>query len=280
VFVATGEAPGFEFGLEAAGVVLRVGSAVDNFKAGDSVAFIQPGTICTTARIASKFLHKLPHGISYEEAAAIPLAFVVAYHTMIEIAHLNKGESVLIHAAKGGEARNMRSNCYFTNSLIGLGVALIAIAQYLEAEIFVTFDLDEDRNLVTSEFGISSNRVFNSRSPTFPSVVKRLNRDRGVDVVITALSRETIYSALDCVAPFGRFIAVQASGKSDIKSVPIKRFSRNILYSLVDIMVRGVCKDILGGKLISCSISSIMRPTRQQVCLRECLSLFKQVTSS
>jgi NADPH:quinone reductase-like Zn-dependent oxidoreductase len=84
-------------------VVLKVGSTVSKLKVGDPVAFIQPGAMRTTTRIASKLLQGLPHGTSFEEAASMPVDFIAAYHTLIEVARLKQGEAVLLHATQGGK---------------------------------------------------------------------------------------------------------------------------------------------------------------------------------
>lgn len=80
-----------------------MGSSVERLKVGDRVTFMQPGSMRTTVRIHSKLAQKLPDSISYEDGAAIPLPFVAAYRSLVEVAGLLKGESVLIQTTAGGK---------------------------------------------------------------------------------------------------------------------------------------------------------------------------------
>jgi NADPH:quinone reductase-like Zn-dependent oxidoreductase len=98
-----GQVPGFDLGIDASGIVTKIGPAVDRLKVGDRVAFMLPGCMRTIVRINSKLAQKLPENISYEVGAAIPLSFVMAYRSMVEVAHLSKGESVLIQTTVDGK---------------------------------------------------------------------------------------------------------------------------------------------------------------------------------
>ncbi|UOR11130.1 NADP-dependent oxidoreductase [Halobacillus amylolyticus] len=100
----------FEFpiilGWDAAGVVKKIGSAVKNFKEGDRV-FARPettrnGTYAQYAAVDEYLLAHLPDSISYEEAAAVPLAGLTAWQCLVDFANIKKGDKVLIHAGSGG----------------------------------------------------------------------------------------------------------------------------------------------------------------------------------
>ena len=94
--------PGLALGFDGAGYVKETGSAVTTARAGDMVAFATPGAISTLVRVKSGLVHVLPKGMSLEDGASIPLVFMAAYQSLIEIAHLSQGERVLIHSAAGG----------------------------------------------------------------------------------------------------------------------------------------------------------------------------------
>ena len=82
---------------------MKVGSAVEIFNVGDRVAFMQPGSMRTTVRINSKLVKRLPEDVGFEDGAAIPTAFVAAYRSLVEIAHLSQNESVLIQTTADGK---------------------------------------------------------------------------------------------------------------------------------------------------------------------------------
>ena len=101
----TGQLP-FIPGMDVAGVVEKVGANVTKFKAGDPVyaylSFQEQGgyaefTIAKENETALK-----PKGISFEQAAAVPLAATTAWQALIDTAGLKAGQTVLIHGGSGG----------------------------------------------------------------------------------------------------------------------------------------------------------------------------------
>lgn len=93
-------------GWDVAGVVAEVGEEVTDFKVGDAV-FARPqttrfGTYAEYTLVDSNLLAKKPTEISFEAAAAIPLAGLTAWQALFDHAKLQPGERVLIHGGAGG----------------------------------------------------------------------------------------------------------------------------------------------------------------------------------
>ncbi|WP_431802897.1 NADP-dependent oxidoreductase [Halobacillus andaensis] len=93
-------------GWDAAGVVKETGSDVQKFKVGDRV-FARPelsrlGTYAEYTAIDEHVLSHLPDEISYEQAAAVPLAGLTARQCLVDFAEIKKGDKVLVHAGSGG----------------------------------------------------------------------------------------------------------------------------------------------------------------------------------
>ncbi|MFC4212432.1 NADP-dependent oxidoreductase [Pedobacter lithocola] len=93
-------------GCDAAGIVEEVGSDVTNFKKGDEVYgcpnFPGDGSYAEyCAAKASQFAVK-PKSISFNEAAGVPLAALVAWEGLFELGQLQAGQRILIHGASGG----------------------------------------------------------------------------------------------------------------------------------------------------------------------------------
>lgn len=95
-------------GWDAAGVVEEVGPAAVGFEPGDEVFaycrkhFIGEGTYAEQIVVPDDFCAHKPANLSWEEAAAVPLAALTAYQALVERLGLRAGESVLVHAAAGG----------------------------------------------------------------------------------------------------------------------------------------------------------------------------------
>lgn len=107
--VSMGVAPDTEIGLDAAGVIKRVGRNVTLVRPGDRVATLQPGAYRTLLRTDQSLVAKLPDDMSIEAGASLPTVYVTAYQALYVAARLLPGETVLIHSAAGGKS------IFFTN---------------------------------------------------------------------------------------------------------------------------------------------------------------------
>lgn len=93
-------------GWDVAGIIEAVGSNVTNWKVGDEV-FARPdttrfGTYAEFTIVDDHLLALKPNSISFEEAAAVPLAGLTAYQALFDYGELEKNQKVLIHAGAGG----------------------------------------------------------------------------------------------------------------------------------------------------------------------------------
>lgn len=104
--IAMGQIQRQVLGHEACGTVNRVGSKVSEVSCGDRVVFVGPGSMRTHIRADESVVQKLPDSLTFSEAVSVPIAYATAYRSLVEVARLEKGESVLIHAAAGGKTSN------------------------------------------------------------------------------------------------------------------------------------------------------------------------------
>lgn len=110
-------------GGDVAGTVAEVGSNVTRFREGDRV-FARPrefGTYAEYVAVDADIIARIPENLSFEEAAAIPLAAMTAWQALVDHGRLGKGQKVLIHAGSGG-----------------VGTYAIQIAKSLSAEVAST----------------------------------------------------------------------------------------------------------------------------------------------
>ena len=121
VMISMGQISVTDLGLGCSGVVTRVGPGATKYNAGDRVVTFRQGCYRTLLRNPEEMYQKMPDGMSFEDAASLPCIYTTAYYSLFAVARLEKGESVLIHAAAGG-----------------LGQAAIILAQYFGAEIYFT----------------------------------------------------------------------------------------------------------------------------------------------
>ena len=204
-------------GSECAGVVIRVGQESD-FRPGERVCVANLDSFKTFARSCSQNVVRIPDGLSYVEAAALPTTFITAYYSLHHIGRLRSNESVLIHSGAGGT-----------------GQAAIQVAQYLGAEVFTTVGSKKKKKLVMDLYHISEDHIFYSRNTSFAQGVKRKTKGKGVDVVLNSLAGDGLVASWECIAPYGRFLEI---GKKDIYShqtLPMFQFAKNVTFSAIDI---------------------------------------------
>ncbi|TAQ90647.1 hypothetical protein B7494_g1069 [Chlorociboria aeruginascens] len=196
IMTAMNQIPDSTLGDESSGIVTKIGKNVTNFQLGDRVNTWKMGSHRTFVRNPSIMFQHIPDDMSFEVASSIPIIYSTIYISFIDVARLQKGETVLIHAAAGG-----------------VGQAAIMIAKYLGAEIFATVGSEEKKKLIMNEYDIPEDHIFDSRNLSFVKGIKRMTNERGVDVVLNSTTGEALRESWNCIAMFGRFIEI---GKKDI----------------------------------------------------------------
>lgn len=221
-------------GDECAGRVVTVGEGVDEFASGDDVVAIAPGCFGSHLTLPANRVIRRPAGLSEDEAATIPVAFLTAWFALHHLGRLQQGERVLIHAATGG-----------------VGLAAIQVAKHFGAEIFATAGSPEKREHLRS---IGIRHVMDSRSLAFADEVRALTNGRGVDVVLNSLSGEAIAKGVACLALGGRFLEI---GKRDIyanAALELRPFRNNLSFFAIDLaqvlreqpdLMRSMLRDVM-----------------------------------
>lgn len=222
VLITLGEVVDDYLGNECSGVITRVHSSVksSHLAVGDRVVAWCLGSFATHVRSPAACVRRIPHhGMSLPVAASLPLAYVTAYHSLVNVARLRQGESVLVHAGAGG-----------------VGQAAIQVARMCGAEVFATVGSDQKAEFLADTYGLNRERVFNSRDLSFVREVRHATRGRGVDVVLNSLAGNALREAWTRVlAPFGRFVEL---GKRDIDvngRLDMAPFAQNAVFAAVDV---------------------------------------------
>ncbi|KAK3399711.1 putative polyketide synthase [Sordaria brevicollis] len=224
VMVAMGQLKSSTMGYDCAGIITRVGPAAasEGYVVGDRVSVLLRGHYASRCRIHWSSAVKIPDSMSFETAASLPTQYVAAYVSLYDTARLQKGETVLIHAATGG-----------------VGQAAVMMAQRVGAEVFVTVGTDEKREFVQKHYGISPDHIFSSRDVSFAAGIMAATKGRGVDVVLNSLAGSLLQESFNCLAPFGRFVEI---GKRDLEqnsSLAMEAFTRAVSYTSIDVITYG-----------------------------------------
>ena len=192
--------PPFTPGLETAGTVECVAIGVAAPRVGDPVLALSfTGGYAEKICLPAERVIPLPEGMSFADAAALPVNYLTAHQALTYMAHLRSGERILIHAAAGG-----------------VGLAAIQLARESGAEIFGTASASKHDFL--RQQGVA--HLIDYRTQDFEEEVKRLTQGEGVDVILDAVGGESYRKGYRLLRPGGRLLcfglssAVTGKGRS------------------------------------------------------------------
>ncbi len=191
-------------GHDGAGVVEAVGASVKNLKPGDRVAFCNggiggtPGTYAHHAVVPAEQLARIPDGVSYETAAALPLVSITAWESLHDRARLQAQEHVLIHAGAGGT-----------------GHVAVQLARLKGARVAATVSSAEKAKIAET---LGAERAINYRNEDFVSAARDWTKGAGVDVAFDNVGAETMQKTYRCMAPYGRIVTLMGVAPDDAET--------------------------------------------------------------
>ena len=179
-------------GMEAAGTVIDVGEGAGSLLSGDRVAYLGPvpGAYCSVRTVPADWVVRLPAAVEHEAAAALLLKGITADYLLRDLARVQRGTRVLVHAAAGG-----------------VGLLVCAWARRLGATVIGTVSSDEKAR-VAREYGCE--HVIVTRDYRFAEAVQRQG---GADVIVDGLGHAARDENFAALARCGHWISLgQASG--------------------------------------------------------------------
>jgi len=241
IFVRRGM-PGIEIplphilGSDVSGVVREVGELVTWVKPGDEV-MVQPGVSCghceaclsgqdnlcreydmigyrrdggyaELVAVPGANLIPKPPQLSWEEAAALPLVTVTAWHMLVTRANVQPGENVLVHAAGSG-----------------VGSVAIQIAKLRGARVLTTASSDEK---LAKARELGADVTINYTQEDWPREVRRLTDRKGVDVVVEHTGAATWPGSISSLKNNGRLVTCGATSGYDARTDLRQVFYRHL----------------------------------------------------
>ena len=178
-------------GLEIAGLVDAV-NGPSRFQEGDAVfGLVSGGGYAEYALLDSSAALPKPDLMSWAEAASLPEAWMTAWFNLVDIAALQPGETVLIHAGASG-----------------VGAAAIQLASLLGARVVASAGSEEKRQFCRS---LGADEVIDSRQSGFAA---NLKAQGGVDVVLDPVGAALFDDNIAVLKPDGRLVVIGIMGGS------------------------------------------------------------------
>jgi phthiocerol/phenolphthiocerol synthesis type-I polyketide synthase C len=232
---------GAALGLECAGTVSSVGEGVDGIAVGDRVVGFAAASMATRVVTRADAVIAIPDGIGFAAAATLPVAFITARYSLVTLARLSPGESVLIHAASGG-----------------VGLAAIQIAKACGATVIATAGSAAKRAFLRL---LGADHVCDSRELRFVAAVREAT-GAGVDVVLNSLSGDAMEASLELLKPFGRFVELGKRDFHENRRLQARLLRHNASYFAVDVDQipahrPELAKSLLGEMAIALAVGEI-----------------------
>lgn len=188
----------YVLGLEGAGTVVEVGDGVDHLVVGDRIAWAStPGSYAERVAVPAAQSMKVPDGIDWEVAAAIPLQGMTAHYLAVDTYPLGPDDTCLIHAGAGG-----------------VGLLLIQIAKLRGAEVYTTVGTPEKAELAKAA---GADHTVLYRDVDFAEAIRGIaGTERPLDVVYDGVGKSVFSQSLSLIRQRGMMVTFgNASGPVD-----------------------------------------------------------------
>jgi len=185
-------------GADAAGVVESVGAGVTRVKPGDRVytSASLSGTYAEQALCAEAKVHPLPANVSFEQGAAIGIAYGTAYRGLFQRGGAKPGETALVHGASGG-----------------VGTAAVQLARAAGLVVIGTAGSDAGIALVKEQ---GAHHAVNHSSGGYLDELRKLTGGRGFDLILEMLANKNLADDLGLLATKGRVVVIGNRGTIEI----------------------------------------------------------------
>ncbi|WP_345991055.1 NADP-dependent oxidoreductase [Chryseobacterium sp. Chry.R1] len=218
-------------GKDFSGIVEEVGMNVQNVEVGDAVFGLATQTYAEYIAVSPDVFVKKPENITFEEAAAAPLAGLTAYQAIHDHLKVQSGEHILIQSAAGG-----------------VGHFAVQLAKIAGASVSGTAS---GKNIeFIKELGVD--QPIDYKNQRFEEILSDL------DAVLDTMGGDVLYRSINCVKPGGKVVCLPSYTKDDPKAIELAQkrninlmwtmltFKRESLMKLSELIERGLLKIFVG----------------------------------
>ena len=180
---------GAPVGLEWAGEVVESGAQAKGYSAGDRVMCSGTGGYAEFAVSDFGRVNPIPDGMSFEQAATLPVALITLHNALVTAGRLHAPDSVMIQGASSG-----------------VGLMGLQIAKLRGAGLVIGTSTNAERRGRLKEFG--ADLAIDTNEPGWPEAVLRATGGKGVNLVVDMLSGPVVAQTMKATAVLGRIVNV------------------------------------------------------------------------
>ena len=180
---------GAPVGLEWAGEVVESGAQAKGYSAGDRVMCSGTGGYAEFAVSDFGRVNPMPDGLSFEQAATLPVALITLHNALVTAGRLHAPDSVMIQGASSG-----------------VGLMGLQIAKLRGAGLVIGTSTNAERRGRLKEFG--ADLAIDTNEPGWPEAVLRATGGKGVNLVVDMLSGPVVAQTMKATAVLGRIVNV------------------------------------------------------------------------
>lgn len=198
----------FAPGAELAGEVVAVGADTSIQVGARVLAMVDYGAYTSHLAVHQERVYPISASMPFDEAACFGIVYQTSYFGLVHRAHLQPGETVLVHAAAGG-----------------VGLAAVQIAKALGARVIGTAGSEDKLQLVRDK---GADLAVSYRTPDWVDAVKEFTGGRGANVIYDPVGGDAFDLSTKCIAFDGRLVVVGfASGR-----IPTLSMNRVLLKNI------------------------------------------------
>jgi len=188
----SGQSLPFVMGMESAGVVEALGPGVVGFAVGDRVFGRARGSHATHVLFDAEHALPLPDALSFEQGAAIPVGWLTAWHALVTVADVQRGQRVLIEAIASS-----------------VGSAALQIARAHGAWVAGTASRDDK---CARALGAGADAAWNYKTTDVAAAASEATAGHGIDIGLMTIGEETAASLFDSMAAEGHIVMYGSTG--------------------------------------------------------------------
>jgi NADPH2:quinone reductase len=214
--------PPMVLGCDVAGVVEECGEGVTAFRSGDEIYGCAggvrgfPGALAEYMAADAQLLAPKPAGLTFEQAAALPLVSITAWDGLLDRARVHSGQRVLVHGGAGG-----------------VGHIALQLCAAQGAEVWATVS-SEEKAAIARSLGAAGTILY--REELVDDYVQRATGGAGFDVVFDSVGGDNVARCFQAAAVSGTVVSISTRTTADLSPLHAKGLTLHVVFMIIPLL--------------------------------------------